>query len=290
MKISSVMGRMTLRERKMLHESVKRRISEGSDSAPAAPPAEPSDTSPVGSTLSKDGNVIFKKTQEGWKTTLRISEDQILDLVNDSVQDEIKKQMRAARGQGDEIHIAKISLKDPGAANKQNELLLQRDGDVFADPVPVKIKSLESFTAGLDFLPGSEGESAALGETAVLVEPIGDAVIVVKMDNAKIEVPADRLSGFDDLFGTSNEGKILTAIQKSSGSKNPGFLKIPLSYALDGSIIKFMSHSVLKNLGIGKIKFDLSADGSKYVATVSGDMKKLGNELNKRTGHVQAKT
>ena len=277
MKISSVMGRMTLRERKMLHESVKQRISEGSESIKTvwSPNTKTADV-PNDSTLSKDDKVIFKKTQEGWKTTLRISEDQILDLVNDSVQDEIKKQMRAARGQGDEIHIAKTSLKDPGVANKPDELLLQRDGDVFADPVPVKDAYAIAQDLGLVFSSGSQQQTGVDNNKHFF----GNAFIVLSGDKATLSVPADDLSGFDDLFGTSSTGKIAVAIQKAKGGRNPSTFKIPLSYALDDSIMKFMSDSVLRNLGIGKITFEKSGDN--YEATVSGNMDALQKKLKDR--------
>lgn len=294
MKLSRIMEGMTLQQRRRLSESVVKRIVEGGGdsgdqrSVTASEPADnglPSDTSPVGSALLRDGKPIFEKTQEGWKTTLRISEDQVLELVRDDVKDQIKKDMRAARGQGDELHIAKTSLKDPGAANKGNELLLQRDGSDFADPVPVRIDALEKASAGLDLsYTGGSGSMTDGNKTR-----IGDAVIDASNNSVTLTVPNDQdLNGFDDLFGASTASKIRAAIQKAVGSKSPGTLKIPLSYALDGSIMKFMSDSMLRGLGIGKIKFELN-DGNHYVATVNGDTEKIKEELEKRKNAVKPK-
>jgi hypothetical protein len=111
---------------------------------------------------------------------------------------------------------------------------------------------------------------------------IGNASIEIKDDSktATLSVPADDLSGFDDLFGTSSTGKIAVAIQKAKGGRNPSTFKIPLSYALDDSIMKFMSDSVLRNLGIGKITFEKSGDN--YEATVSGNVAALQKKLEDR--------
>jgi hypothetical protein len=252
--------------------------------APAAPAAAasaaPSDDSPIGSTLSKDGKVVFVLTEEGWKTTLRISEEQILALVIPAVQEELKKQMRAAKGQGDELHIVKSSLTKQGAANKSNELFLKRDGEEFADPVVIPVVKMQTIMNNQE-LAYENGSDQNMQDTPAAAAQhrlshdfisIGAAIIRLQDSNGATEliVHKDKLSGFDDLFGTSNSGKIMSAIKKAADSKAaalqkdagkqvkreyPESFKIPLSWAMDGSIMKYMSDSILRGVGIGKIEF-----------------------------------
>lgn len=292
MNLSKIMGSMTLRERRMLNEAVKQRIVEGDpDAAPAAPAApapaiEPSADSPIGSSLSMGGKVVFELTDEGWKTTLRISEEQILALVIPAVQEELKKQMRAAKGQGDELHIVKSSLTDPGAANKSNELFLKRDGEEFADPVVIpgdKIKKMMdqytlAYTAGTGAArvpPANPDDATAANDTYYVNAKfaIGAAKIGLENKQANMLVPLESLGGFDDLFGTTNDGKIRRAIQKAAGTKSLVSFKIPLSWAMDGSIMKYMSDSILRGVGIGKIEFKLT-DGY-YMASVNLNEKEI---------------
>lgn len=302
MNLSKIMGSMTLRERRMLNEAVKQRIVESTwdtssveylraayeaanasynqskteedkalaDSAynaykAAGAAIAPSAQSLIGSTLSKDGKVVFILTEEGWKTTLRISEEQILALVIPAVQEELKKQIRAAKGQGDELHIVKSSLIDPGAANKSNELFLKRDGEEFADPVVIPAEKMAEImkTHKLKYSNGTDplrqdtlaDTQAALADSSAF--SVGAAMLGFKDEIASLDVPLDKLSGFDDLFGTTNDGKIKSAIQKAAGTKHPSSFKIPLSWAMDGSIMKYMSDSILRGVGIGKIEFKL---------------------------------
>jgi hypothetical protein len=270
----------------MLNEAVKQRITEEEPVEPAAAPAapapatRPSETSPIGSTLSKDGKVVFELTKEGWKTTLRISEDQILALVIPAVKEEVKKQMRSAKGQGDELHIIKSSLTDPGAANKSNELFLKRDGEEFADPVVITAAKMKTIMNKQELVYGvgtgvawSDTVAAAAAIPAGTNFRIGDAKINVDKKLASLFVPLEELSGFDDLFGTANDGKIRRAIQKAAGKKRLDSFKIPISWAMDGSIMKYMSDSILRGVGIGKIEFKL--DGENYVATVKLNPKEI---------------
>jgi hypothetical protein len=256
-----------------------------SAAAPAAA-TTPSADSLIGSTLSKDSKVVFELTEEGWKTTLRISEEQILALVIPAVQEELKKQMRAAKGQGDELHIVKSSLKDQGAANKSNELFLKRDGEEFADPVVIPVSKMAgimkkqslAYANGTD--PNRQDTLADTQRAFVAGELISVGAALVGFKDGGIAgllVPADKLSGFDDLFGTSNSGKIRSAIQKAQDAKAvalqksagkkvkseyPESFKIPLSWAMDGSIMKYMSDSILRGVGIGKIEFKLTDVGA----------------------------
>lgn len=292
MNLSKIMGSMTLRERRMLNEAVKQRIVEAEPAADPAAATEPSEASLIGSTLSKDGKVVFELTEEGWKTTLRISEEQILALVIPAVQEELKKQMRAAKGQGDELHIVKSSLTDPGAANKSNELFLKRDGEEFADPVVIPTEKMAKIQKGqsLVYANGTDpNRQDTLVDTQNAFEvakltSVGAALIGFKDGITNLSVPADKLSGFDDLFGTSNSGKIRSAIQKAQAAKAvaqqkdagkkakseyPESFKIPLSWAMDGSIMKYMSDSILRGVGIGKVEFKLD-----IVALTSGSAQK----------------
>jgi hypothetical protein len=261
-----------------------------SAATPAASTA-PSDASLIGSTLSTGGKVVFELTEEGWKTTLRISEEQILALVIPAVKEEVKKQMRTARGQGAELHIIKSSLTDPGAANKSNELFLKRDGEEFADPVVIPVAKMAeimkkqslAYTSGTDPNRQDTLEDTQSAFARGEMIPIGAALIGFKKAEAGLFVPSDKLSGFDDLFGTANNGKIRLAIQKAAGTKSLVSFKIPLSWAMDGSIMKYMSDSILRGVGIGKIEFKLqkieniAGDSSPdcYVASVKLNPKEI---------------
>lgn len=265
-----------------------------SETTKSAPPlaTEPSDQSFIGSTLFKDGKVVFVLTEEGWKTTLRISEEQILALVIPAVQEELKKQMRAAKGQGDELHIVKSSLTDQGAANKSNELFLKRDGEEFADPVEIPVDKMKAimtrrslvYVNGTD--PNRQYTPAKTAHDRSMHDFISIGAAIIRFQDAEgdteLIVLKDKLSGFDDLFGTSNSRKITLAIQKAQDAKAaalqkdagkkvkreyPESFKIPLSYAVDGSIMKYMSDSVLRGVGIGKVEFKLLGD-SYYKASV----------------------
>jgi hypothetical protein len=102
---------------------------------------------------------------------------------------------------------------------------------------------------------------------------IGAAKIGLENKQANMLVPLESLGGFDDLFGTTNDGKIRRAIQKAAGTKSLVSFKIPLSWAMDGSIMKYMSDSILRGVGIGKIEFKLT-DGY-YMASVNLNEKEI---------------
>jgi len=287
MNLSKIMGSMTLRERRMLNEAVKQRIVEDDGAAatpktadvaastapeaPAAPAAkaaptpapEPSDASPIGSTLSKGGKVVFELTKEGWKTTLRISEDQILALVNPINQDSVKKNIRSVVGQGAELYIPKMLLDTQyqGAVNEPDSLFLKRDGKMFADPVAIPLVKMQKIKEAQD-LKYTEGSNdvaavAAAAGAAAATYYVDNATITVADDGVKISIPVtDDLSVLDALFGISNNKKIGHAIAKASRGRPLTFFKIPISWAMDGSIMKYMSDSILRGVGIGKIEFE----------------------------------
>ena len=281
----------------------------GTTEAAASAATEPSDQSLIGSTLAKDDKVVFVLTEEGWKTTLRISEEQILALVIPAVKERIKNQMRAASSQGDELVIIIDSLLNWGTANRSNGLFLKRDGKEFADPVVIPVAKMQTimknqklaYANGSDLNRQDTPAAAAQSRLSHDFISIGAAIIRLQDSNGATEliVHKDKLSGFDDLFGTSNSGKIELAIKKAAdlksdaaqkdAVKNPDkkyleSFKIPLSWAMDGSIMKYMSDSILRGVGIGKVEFK-TYNSTSYRAAVKLNKKEievLGKKLEAR--------
>lgn len=259
--------------------------SGGSTSPPAAAvdvARDPADTSPVNSTVKMGDTELFRKTDEGWKTTMRATIPQILSLVKPANRATVEKQLKDASGQGDKVPLRAGILLNPAL-----ETTFQRDGDVFADPRIIPGETIKKIvdndktrlryeaakTAGGATAASSEPAKIASsggGENTKVTVPVGDAKIVLTPDEAQIIVkddPNGRFTGFLDIFGQDSE--IADRIQQAATTKKPSVLKLPLSLALEGSVMKKFSNSLFKFLNIGKVRFELK--GGEWICTVTGE-------------------
>jgi len=265
-----IMG-MTLRERRALHESVKRRILLEGDAQESASETEsaPSDESPTGARLMKGDIEVFRKTDSGWKATLRLTLPQILSIIKTVHQPEVKKDLTAL-GDRAELLITKGYLKNPSMSFMDAGLTFQRDGELFADPVAVPVEKLAGIVSKLGL--AYDETKARTGDAAVKAEPgkgawaVGN-VIFKKLSEEKMTITVrDDGSGeyadFNSIFGA---GANVPSLIQRAAKKNKGrvdLIKIPLRFADESSLMKNFGGF----LGMGAIKFEKRDD--KFVCTL----------------------
>jgi hypothetical protein len=253
---------MSLRDRRALHETIKSRILLEVDAPWTASTAE------VGTSLMKGNKEVFRKTQQGWKTTVRITAAQVLGLVMPKDREEVKKGLDRL-GQGDEYPIMKGSLIDPELAGESGEITFQREGDMFADPRVVPDAVIEGAKSRLEVKKPQGGQEVFTHdgpETAV-----GNAIVTVNGREITITVNDDgsgTYRGFEDIFG--QDSGITGKIQAAVGKKKPNILVFKLADATEGSLLQQMSKNVFRGLGIGKIRFERTNIGEPYVAKIDG--------------------
>jgi hypothetical protein len=258
---------MSLRDRRVLHESIKSRIllEEQTASWSAA-------DAPVGTSLMKGNKEVFRKTQQGWKATVRITAAQVLGLVKPDARDEVKKGLDKL-GQGDEYPIMKGSLIDPELAGESGEVTFQREGDMFADPRVVQADVINTLKSDQSLTEKEGTQSEQTGtQGSSTVRAVGDALITIFTDGTiKITVKDDgsgTYRGFEDIFG--QDSGIVGKIQSAVGKKNPNALVFKLADATEGSLLQQMSKNVFRGLGIGKVRFERDKPGVPYVAKING--------------------
>ena len=234
---------------------------------PETPAQSKSREAPVGSTISKDGKEIYRKTQAGWTASLRATSDQILSIVKPANRAQVEKELKSAN-QGDKINLETYVLINPDLATT-----FTKDGEEFVDPKIIpdsvidKIQRLEG--AGFNYASGagSQVEKSESGHRFA----VGDAIIDYDADEKKIKitVPDDRtgrFTGFEGLFGSDSD--IAGKIQAASNTKSPGRIKLSLGLAKQGSVMEKFSRSILRGLGIGAVVFNKRGDS--WVAEMSG--------------------
>jgi len=266
-----IMG-MTLRERRALHESVKRRILLEGDAPPAtpAPEPEPSDDSPTGARLMKGDIEFFRKTDSGWKATLRLTLPQILSIIKPEYQPEVKKDLTAL-GDRAELLIAKGYLKNPSMSFMDAGLTFQRDGELFADPVAVPGDKMAGIASNLD-LEYDESKKRAVGpaDAAESEKPawaVGNVIFKrTEADKMTITVQDDgsgEYTDFNSIFGArADVPRLIQKAAKKSGGK-VDLIKIPLRFADESSLMGNFGGF----LGMGAIKFE-KVDDNKFVCTL----------------------
>jgi hypothetical protein len=319
--LSESMSRMTLLERRALHESVKQMLFNESDSEGSSPwagkistastdpinpawapsqqatqggstsiPVElPTQVSPVGSTISSGGKVIYEKTSGGWMTTVRATPNQVLGFAVEGARIRLKSEIDRASN-GDQISVPKQVLRNPNLANTGNDLTLVKDGDSFYDPTPLRDDVLQrvadqvrsgavTYTAA----QGADDISKASDSDAF---DLGDVFFEFNRDNPNevtISIPGEGPAlnrALEQLFGRSkNIAALWMEAERESVSGKP-ILKVGWNLADEGYFLK-----KLFPYKVGKFKF--APVDNKYVATIDimpGRLPGLKRDLSRLTG------
>lgn len=296
--------RMTLRERRALHESVKRRIHE-SENAPNPNTVTNLEKLPFDAVIKdRNGNPAFRKTKTGWRVLISIKKQQMLDLVSDaSARKELERQIDGT-GQGDEVNIPAQLLRDKDLANRGNDLTFKRSGDGFIDAevisndkmqeiisaasleVPAADADAESakFTQRKQSVPAAGGQEDRkepkidvqrfmLGNVKIEIGGVESAKFLTGHYAIKLMVPRDQgFRNFDSLFGEGAEigSRILANRKKESKKGVPVSINIPIRFATEKSLVRQLATNFFN---IGTMPFSLEGDDYVFYDRMSSGQK-----------------
>lgn len=292
--LSESMSRMTLGERKNLQESVKRLILEQSDTPAdwdtanadaeiaavwrgppvnksATVPELPTQNSPVGSTISSSGKVIYEKTDGGWMTTVRATPSQVLGFAVEGARIRIKAEIDRSSN-GEQISIPKQNLKNPNLANTASDLTLVRDGDSFYDPTPLSDEAIKRISdqvqmKALKYVAGAAAAGQPQGaESSANTFKLGDVVFEIDetTEEVKITMPGEGPAlnrALELLFGKSKNIAELWQDAKRDSETGKPILRVGWDKADEGYLLK-----KLFPYKVGKFRFVPSGD--KYESNI----------------------
>lgn len=287
--VASLISGLTLRERRALHEAVRRRIlSENDGDTPAASADNQLGDATV---LGKNGTTFFEKTDQGWKTTVKITVSQVLKLVKPEAQETVREMLKSAK-RGDIITINAELLIKPELANddKSRVLKFQKvDDKSFIDPVPVSEEKITAMLKSNKIEKLTATPRSALPQVDPTIQgtytlSVGNSLFFVN-ENTKmvtLSIPGDDLTGFRELFGPGDAIKEKIAGEIAQGGTT---ISLSVSDALDQSIMGRLSRNIFSSMGIGKLPFKRVVEDGKVVyklafkfATLKG-LRNLVSEL-----------
>jgi hypothetical protein len=245
---------------------------------------------PIGYEI-KDGSgkVILRKTEQGWRSAVRLSDQELLMLIKPDRQPFYQGTLKKLKT-GDVLPILKQNLVSPSYTGNSNSLDFIRDADGWIDNSTISDDVATAISQKLGNIPTNVPVATNSGQDGALY--IGNVSIRFG-DGVIMTVPAsDDFDSFSYLFGQdANIAAAITKLSLKKGGIEGKTLSIPIKYATERSVIKLFSRSILKDLGVGVIKFVAQSDGS-YVATLPVEYSKW-NEITpelQKMGAVVAKS